>query len=34
MPFYNVGDTNKALCSECKAIVPTIFQLKELLISG
>ena len=33
MKFYNIGDVRKALCNECKDIVPTSFQLRDVPLS-
>ena len=33
MNFYNIGDTSRALCGKCKAVVPTTFYLRNVPLS-
>lgn len=33
MNFYNIGDTSRALCGKCKAVVPTTFYPRDVPLS-
>ena len=30
MKFFEAGDTSKAICESCKALVPTTFQSRDV----